>query len=244
VVAHGRRTQNVLPYPGAVSKPIVSPCASTMLLQIASPSPLPPDARDRALSTREKRSKRCGRSSLGMPQPVSVTDRAASAADAPSRTRISPPGQLYCTALLSRFVTTWHSERMAIRVYQGKGKKGRYVMLSVTLLGVLRECWKAHRPTDWLFPGQGPHKQLDCQTVYRICGAAARRARLGKAVSPHTLRHTFATHLLEAGADIRTLQALLAHRSLGTTALYTYRPPWTRSCSPRAPWTCWIRPRG
>jgi site-specific recombinase XerD len=114
------------------------------------------------------------------------------------------------------------SPRMAIRVRQGKGRKDRYVMLSQTLLGVLREYWKAYRPCDWLFPGKGPHKQLDRQTVTSICRSAGRRARLVRRISPHTLRHTFATHLLEAGTDIRTIQALLGHRSLRTSALYTY----------------------
>jgi integrase/recombinase XerD len=114
------------------------------------------------------------------------------------------------------------SQRMAIRVRQGKGRKDRYVMLSQTLLGVLREYWKAYRPCDWLFPGKDPHKQLDRQTITSICRSAGRRARLARRISPHTLRHTFATHLLEAGTDIRTIQALLGHRSLRTTALYTY----------------------
>jgi len=114
------------------------------------------------------------------------------------------------------------SQRMAIRVCQGKGRKDRYVMLSPTLLHILREYWKAYRPSDWLFPGKDPQKPLDRQTVLCICLTAARRARLARRISPHTLRHTFATHLLEAGTDIRTIQALLGHRSLRTTALYTY----------------------
>jgi integrase/recombinase XerD len=114
------------------------------------------------------------------------------------------------------------SQRMVIRVGQGKGRKDRYVMLSPTLLPILREYWKAYRPSDWLFPGKDRQKQLDRQTVLCICRTAARRARLARRISPHTLRHTFATHLLEAGTDIRTIQALLGHRSLRTTALYTY----------------------
>jgi site-specific recombinase XerD len=114
------------------------------------------------------------------------------------------------------------SQRMAIRVRQGKGRKDRYVMLSPTLLATLRDYWKAYRPSDWLFPGKEANKQLDRQTVNCICGAAGRRARLARRISPHTLRHSFATHLLEAGTDIRTIQALLGHRSLRTTALYTF----------------------
>jgi integrase/recombinase XerD len=117
------------------------------------------------------------------------------------------------------------SQRMVIRVRQGKGKKDRYVMLSEKLLAVLRDYWKAHRPTDWLFPGKDPTRQLSRKAVYIACLKLGRRARLSKRVSPHTLRHTFATHLLEAGTDIRTIQALLGHRSLRTTALYTYVSP-------------------
>jgi integrase/recombinase XerD len=114
------------------------------------------------------------------------------------------------------------SQRMAIRVRQGKGRKDHYVMLSLTLLATLRDYWKAYRPADWLFPGKEAHKQLDRQTVNCICTAAGRRARLARRISPHTLRHSFATHLLEAGTDIRTIQALLGHRRLRTTALYTF----------------------
>jgi site-specific recombinase XerD len=114
------------------------------------------------------------------------------------------------------------SQRMTLHVRQGKRKKDRYVMLSPTLLDELRRYWQAYRPSDWLFPGKQPHKQLERQTVYDICCTAARRARLQKKVSPHTLRHSFATHLYEAGTDLRTIQALLGHRSLRTTALYTF----------------------
>jgi len=114
------------------------------------------------------------------------------------------------------------SRRMVIRVRQGKGKKDRYVMLSPKLLLELRAYWKVARPPECLFPerdGKGP---LARQRVYASCQRTARRAGLTKNVTPHTLRHTFATHLLEAGTDIRTIQTLLGHRSLRTTALYTY----------------------
>jgi integrase/recombinase XerD len=117
------------------------------------------------------------------------------------------------------------SKRMVIRVVQGKGQKDRYVMLSAVLLGILREYWKKHKPTSWLFPGHDRNQPLEGRTVQKMCGEVAQRARLRKHVSPHTLRHTFATHLLEAGTDIRTIQALLGHRSLKTTALYTYVSP-------------------
>jgi hypothetical protein len=89
--------------------------------------------------------------------------------------------------------------RMVIRVEQGKGQKDRYVMLSTVLLGVLRDYGKAHQPASWLFPGTDPDQPLDRGTVGRICQAAARRAGLSKPVSPHTLRHTFATHLIGGG---------------------------------------------
>lgn len=117
------------------------------------------------------------------------------------------------------------SKRTVIRVQQGKGQKDRYVMLSSVLLNVLREYWQAHKPTSWLFPGQDPNTPLGRRQVGLMCQSAARRAKLRKNVSPHTLRHTFATHLLEAGTDIRTIQALLGHRSLKTTALYTLVSP-------------------
>jgi site-specific recombinase XerD len=117
------------------------------------------------------------------------------------------------------------SQRMLLRVRQGKGQKDRYVMLSLKLLAVLREYWTAHRPTDWLFPGHDPAKPLNRRVVQTHCRTAARRAGLKKPLSPHALRHAFATHLLEAGTDIRTIQALLGHRSLRTTALYTYVSP-------------------
>ncbi len=129
---------------------------------------------------------------------------------------------LRVSELVGLKVSDIDSQRMAIRVRQGKGRKDRYVMLSSTLLATLREYWKAYRPSDWLFPGQDPQKQLTPRTVANICQSAGRRARLARQISPHTLRHTFATHLLEAGTDIRTIQALLGHRSLRTTALYTY----------------------
>jgi site-specific recombinase XerD len=132
---------------------------------------------------------------------------------------------LRVSEVVALLITDIDSKRMVIRVRQGKGRKDRYVMLSATLLEVLRAYWRAHRPAGLLFPGAQADKPLACPTVYRACRGAARRAGLGKNVSPHTLRHTFATHLLEAGTDLRTIQALLGHRSLRTTALYTYVSP-------------------
>jgi integrase/recombinase XerD len=114
------------------------------------------------------------------------------------------------------------SRRMTIRVRQGKGRKDRDVMLSPRLLVVLRTYWKAVRPTDWLFPGNVPGRPLTDGSVHRICVRAAQKSGLGKHITIHTLRHSFATHLLEAGTDLRTIQVLLGHRSLRTTAVYTH----------------------
>ncbi|HMF17499.1 MAG TPA: tyrosine-type recombinase/integrase, partial [Gemmataceae bacterium] len=115
------------------------------------------------------------------------------------------------------------SQRMVIRVRQGKGKKDRYVMLSPKLLAALREYWKAFRPQTWLFySGRDRSRPLTRAAILRSCRNIARRAGLSKRVTLHSLRHSFATHLLEAGTDLRTIQLLLGHRSLRTTALYTY----------------------
>ncbi len=112
------------------------------------------------------------------------------------------------------------SERMVIRVVQAKGKKDRYVMLSKHLLVILREYWKAARPKDYLFPGRGRSGHISRQAVDAACDAALARTKLKKNVSMHTLRHSFATGLLENGTDIRTIQILLGHNSLKTTARY------------------------
>jgi site-specific recombinase XerD len=117
------------------------------------------------------------------------------------------------------------SRRMLIRVRQGKGQKDRYVMLSAVLLEALRAYWQRHRPADWLFPGPDPARPVRAVTFARVCAGVGRRSGLSKHVTPHTLRHTFATHLLEDGVDIRTIQTLLGHRSLRTTALYTFVAP-------------------
>jgi len=117
------------------------------------------------------------------------------------------------------------SRRMVIRVRQGKGRKDRYVMLSPKLLQLLRKYWKAARPRDWLFPGRNAHEPIRTRTALRSCKATWKRSGLAKLVTVHTLRHSFATHLLESGVDIRTIQSLLGHRSLTTTALYTFVSP-------------------
>ena len=113
------------------------------------------------------------------------------------------------------------STRMVIRVEQGKGSKDRYVMLSEHLLELLRAWWKIARPQGWLFPGQNPVNPLTTRQLNRACHAAAQRAAIDKRVSLHTLRHSFATHLLEQKVDIRVIQVLLGHKKLDTTALYS-----------------------
>jgi site-specific recombinase XerD len=113
------------------------------------------------------------------------------------------------------------SKRMVIRVEQGKGRKDRYVMLSPHLLDLLRAWWKAARPQGWLFPGQNRVNPLTTRQLNRACHAAAQMAEIDKRVSLHTLRHSFATHLLEQNIDIRVIQVLLGHAKLDTTALYT-----------------------
>lgn len=113
------------------------------------------------------------------------------------------------------------SARMVIRVQQGKGRTDRYVMLAPDLLLLLRRWWRATRPKGWLFPGRDPGQPITTRQLDRICKAAASAAGLGKAVSMHTLRHSFATHLLERKTDIRVIQALLGHKKLDTTSRYT-----------------------
>jgi integrase/recombinase XerD len=113
------------------------------------------------------------------------------------------------------------STRMVIRVEQGKGRKDRYVMLSEHLLALLRAYWKAARPQGWLFPGRDRVTPLSTRQLNRACHFAAQAAGIDKRVSLHTLRHSFATHLLEQKVDIRVIQVLLGHKKLDTTALYS-----------------------
>ena len=123
----------------------------------------------------------------------------------------------------------------------GKGQKDRYVMRSPTLLEVLRAWWHAQRPTHWLFPGQRPNTPIGRAAVRRACRVACRRARLAKPVTPHVLRHTVAVHLLEAGTDLRTIQLLLGHRRLETTARYL-RIATTTVCATTSPLDLLPRP--
>jgi integrase/recombinase XerD len=112
------------------------------------------------------------------------------------------------------------SARRVVLVRQGKGRKDRLVPLSDRLLGELRLYWRQHRPPTWLFPGQRPGQPLSVAAAQRLCGRAARRAGLSKPATMPTLRHSSATHLLEAGCDLITIQHLLGHRDLKTTARY------------------------
>jgi site-specific recombinase XerD len=133
------------------------------------------------------------------------------------------------------------SKRMVIRVEQGKGQKDRYVMLSPQLLETLRGYWREARPTGWLFEGDIAGKPIDRCSVAQACQKARRVARINKPVTPHSLRHGFAVHLLEAGTDVRTIQLLLGHRSLATTARYL-RIATTKVCSTSSPLDLLPRP--
>lgn len=123
-------------------------------------------------------------------------------------------------------VTDIDSRRMLIRVERGKGGRDRNAMLSPDLLALLRAWWKqGHQQgvmnAGWLFPGQGGTKPISTRQLSRVVEDAAKAAQISKHISPHTLRHSFATHLLEDGVDIRVIQVLLGHAKLDNTALYT-----------------------
>jgi site-specific recombinase XerD len=133
---------------------------------------------------------------------------------------------VYATGLrtaevLSLRIEHIESARGLIRVEQGKGRKDRYVMLSPTLLVTLRAYWKIARPRQWLFPKSDGPGLISASTLNNACMRAALVAKIGKPVTVKTLRHCFATHLLEQGTDIRIIQALLGHAQLSTTARYT-----------------------
>jgi site-specific recombinase XerD len=133
------------------------------------------------------------------------------------------------------------SQRMVVRVDQGKGQKDRYVMLSPRLLDILRVWWRTEKPRQWLFPGDVAGKPITrgavedaCQKAHGICG-------IPKPITPHSLRHAFAVHLLENGTDVRTIQLLLGHRSLATTARYL-RIATNKVCSTSSPLDLLPRP--
>jgi integrase/recombinase XerD len=122
-------------------------------------------------------------------------------------------------------VTDIDSARMVLRVRQGKGQHDRYVMLSPKLLPLLRHYWQQEKPRPWLFPGHPQTRPITPRMVHRICRDAGQAAHLPKLIHPHLLRHAFATHLLEAGVDLRRIQLLLGHRSLRSTSRYLHVTP-------------------
>jgi site-specific recombinase XerD len=128
---------------------------------------------------------------------------------------------LRASEVVSLRVSDIDSAQMVIRIEQGKGRKDRYVMLSPDLLDMLRQWWKAARPQGWLFPGRPAINPLSYRQLNRIFHLAAEAAEVRKGATLHTLRHSFATHLLESKLDIRMIQALLGHKRLDTTAHYT-----------------------
>lgn len=129
-------------------------------------------------------------------------------------------GGLRLRELIALRVSDIDSKRMAIRVQSGKGDKERYTLLSEKLLVVLREYWKAEKPKEWLFPGKNPNKPMSSRNAQVAFERAKVRAGITKQGSIHLLRHAFATHLLNAGADIFTIKQLLGHRSLNSTLRY------------------------
>ncbi len=133
------------------------------------------------------------------------------------------------------------SKRMVLRVEQGKGKKDRYVMLSPKLLEILRAWWRVERPEHWLFPGDIPGRHISKDAVEQACQKAHCICKISKPITPHSLRHAFAVHLLESGTDVRTIQLLLGHRSLATTAKYL-RIATSKVCSTSSPLDLLPRP--
>jgi integrase/recombinase XerD len=146
---------------------------------------------------------------------------AASSAKNKAALSVAYGAGLRASEVVSLKVSDIDSARMVLRVEQGKGRKDRHAMLSPILLDILRKWYRIGRPAAWLFPGRDPVNPLTTRQLNRICHAAAHAAKIGKPVSPHTLRHSFATHLLEQDIDIRIIQVLLGHAKLNTTALYT-----------------------
>ncbi len=114
------------------------------------------------------------------------------------------------------------SNRMQLRIQGGKGRKDRYTLLSATNLNILRQYWNTYRPRKWLFPGVSGETPITIRTIQKVFGEAIRKAGITKRVSVHTLRHSFATHLLDSGADVYHIQKLMGHSSIRTTAVYIH----------------------
>ena len=114
------------------------------------------------------------------------------------------------------------STRNVLWVRKGKGSKDRQTLLPAKLLELLRRYWRTKRPADWLFPGANPTHPLSPKAIFLACRSAAQAAGIAKSIHPHSLRHAFATHLLEAGTNLRTIQILLGHARLETTARYLH----------------------
>ena len=138
-------------------------------------------------------------------------------------------------------LTDIDSQRMVIRVEQGKGQKDRYVMLSPRLLETLRDWWRVAKPTFYLFPGDVPGLYITRGAVEQACQKARQLCGISKPITPHSLRHAFAVHLLESGTDVRTIQLLMGHRSLATTARYL-RIATSKVCSTTSPLDLLPRP--
>lgn len=156
------------------------------------------------------------------PEEVARLFEAAPAGPARLRLQVAYACGLRIGELVRLQVADVDSARMVVLVRQAKGRTDRLVPLSARLLAELRAYWRRHRPAPWLFPGIDPTRPMHASTVQRQCQRAARQAGITKRCTPHTLRHSYATHLLEAGVDVFTLQAILGHRDLRTTAHYVH----------------------
>jgi integrase/recombinase XerD len=168
-----------------------------------------------------------GKRQRSIPAVLSVEEvRAVFAATRPGRDRVLLQTAYACGLRINELVhlqvSDIDSARMVVVVRQGKGRKDRQVPLSPRLLEELRQEWRTHRSRPWLFPGQTPDRPLHPSNVQRMFQQSLRRAGIAKRATPHTLRHSFATHLLEAGVDVVTVQRLLGHGSLSTTAHYLH----------------------